>query len=308
MTDTPLHPLIEDWLADLDRRGKSERTVTSYRRALTLFARWSEQSYGDPFDPAAIIPRDVEDWKSYQQTVKKAAPTTINQRQAALSRFFKWCAARGHVRADPTVEIGGLRLEPRQPKSLPKKELRRFRRAVSKGGNLRDIALVELLLGTGLRISEALALQRDDLIMNDRSGKVIVRRGKGGVSRQGPLTAPLRRELRNYLDSEPDIGNNDPVWVGERGELKSPSGVYRMLKKYARRAGIDESLVSPHILRHTFATRYLAANPGDLRGLAAILGHSNLDTVMIYTAPTAADLTRRMEQAEVSSLDIEQGP
>ncbi len=145
------HPTAADWLADLDRRGKSRHTCASYRRALVHFARWSEQSYGQPFDPAAIIPRDVADWKAFQQTVEKAQPSTINQRLVALSRFFKWAVAQGHAHSDPTAEVRGLRLEPRRPKALDDVALRRLLRQVHQEGNLRDVALVELLYDTGAR-------------------------------------------------------------------------------------------------------------------------------------------------------------
>jgi integrase/recombinase XerD len=84
------------------------------------------------------------------------------------------------------------------------------------------------------------------------------------------------------------------IWTGQRGPLTG-SAVYKSLKNYAFRAGLDPDLVSAHVLRHTCATFYLQKNPGDLRGLAAILGHRSLDTVMVYTEPTIEELTRRME-------------
>ncbi len=86
------------------------------------------------------------------------------------------------------------------------------------------------------------------------------------------------------------------MWLGAAGALKHRSSISRILDKYALRAGLD--VVNPHALRHTFATRYLAANPGDLRGLARLLGHANLNTVMIYTEPTIDDLVERMERVE----------
>ena len=289
------HPLAAQWLADLHRLGKSDKTIAGYRRALTHFARWLETTTAQPFDPATVIPRDVSDWKAFQQTVENAKPATINQRLAGVSRFFKWALARGHVPADPTAEVKRERLAPRKPRALTDRQRKRLTRTVAQVGNLRDIALVELLLGTGLRVSEALALRRGDVTLNARSGEVRVRRGKGGISRTVPLTATVRRTLNDYLALYPEMGTDDPLWVGERGALKSPSGVFRLLKKYARLAGLDETMVSPHVLRHTFATRYLAANPDDLRGLAALLGHAGLDTVMIYTEPSTDDLARRME-------------
>jgi len=292
------HFLIENWLSDLHQQGKSDKTIAGYRRALAHFIRWSKQSYGQPFDPATIIPRDIADWQAFQQTVESAKTATVNVRLVALSRFFKWAVDNEHVRSNPASSIKALRPEPRHPKALPEKNLRRLLRAIHAGGNLRDIALVEMLLGTGLRVSEVLALRRSDITVASRSGEVRVRRGKGGMSRTVPLTAVVRQALQNYLVLYPKAKKGDPLWVGERGALKSSSGVFRMLKKYALFAGLDEGDVSPHVLRHTFATRYLQANPNDLRGLAALLGHASLDTVMIYTEPTTDDLAQRMEMAE----------
>ena len=292
---------VTDWLAYLGQKGKSQSTIDNYRRALTHFIRWSEQSYGQAFDPALIIPRDVADWKSHQQIIEQAKPATVNVRLAALSRFFKWAVAQGYARSDPTTEVDGVRSESRQPRSLDDIYVRRLLRQVKAGGNIRDEAIVEMLLGTGLRVSELLALRVGDVTIGERSGEVVVRYGKGGAYRTVPLTATVRKAVRAYLDTMPELQSVGLLWVGERGPLRDRGSVLYLLKKYAFRARLDESLISPHILRHTFATRYLAANPDDLRGLAAILGHSNLNTVMIYTQPRVDDLARRMERAEVGS-------
>lgn len=294
-----VHLTIKEWLEYLKEQGKSESTVANYRRALTYFTHWSEQSYGQAFDPAQIIPRDVVDWKSYQQMVEKASPTTINLRLVALSRYFQWAVPRGYSRNDPTAEVSGIRLSKGQPKSLNETGIRRLLRQVNKEGNLRDIALIELMLGTGLRVSEVLALRVGDVILKGRSGEVIVRRGKGGLYRRVPLTTPVRKALLAYMETQPGLSRDNHLWVGERGPLRDRGSVLYILKKYAFQAGLDETLISPHVLRHSFATRYLAANPGDLRGLAAILGHGNLNTVMIYTEPTIDDLAGRMARAEL---------
>ena len=99
-----------------------------------------------------------------------------------------------------------------------------------------------------------------------------------------------------YLEQHPEAKPDAPLWLGTRGELSHRSSVVRLLNKYAYQAGIEA--FSPHALRHTFASRYLEANPGDLRGLAALLGHANLNTVMIYTEPRLEDLAERMERVE----------
>ncbi len=286
----------DNFLQYLFEQGKSQSTINQYRRGIAHFARWLEQTYGEAFDPAAVVPRDVADWKSHQQTVERAAPATINQRLTALSRFFQWAVANDHARTNPTSLVKQLRIEQAAPKALDKKQTRRLLRQVEREENRRDIALVTLLLETGLRISEALALTPADLEINERSGSVTVRRGKGGQTRTVPLTAEARRALSDYLESV-SVGETEPLWVGQRGSLTDPAGIYKLLKNLAFRAGLDPDLVTPHVLRHTFATRYLERNPGDLRGLAALLGHRSLDTVMIYTQPTADELARRMEVA-----------
>ncbi|MCG3210960.1 MAG: Tyrosine recombinase XerD [Anaerolineae bacterium] len=280
----------DNFLHHLSEQGKSRLTIKQYRLALTHFARWLEQSYAEAFDPVAVLPRDVADWKTYQQTVERTAPATVNQRLTALSRFFQ-CT-------NPTTTVKQLRIEQAAPKALNKKQTRRLLRQVEREGNLRDIALVTLLLETGLRISEALALTTADLPLSERSGTVTVRCGKGGQPRTVPLTAEARRVLQDYLQSVPIVElTAEGLWTGQRGVLRDAAGVYKLLKAYAFRAGLDPILVTPHVLRHTFATRYRERNPGDLRGLAALLGHRSLDTVMIYTQPTAEELARRLETA-----------
>lgn len=187
---------VKEWLSNLKNRGKSEHTQAAYRRALDHFVSWNKTTYGEGhFNPSAIIPRDIEDWKAYQQTVEKTSPATTNQRLVAISSFFAWAFSQGIVRSDPTAEITSVRTRQREPKALTEKELRHLLRAVHSSGDLRDIAMVELLVGTGLRVGELLALTIGDLVINDRSGKVIVRMGKHDNYREIPLTAPVRRAL-----------------------------------------------------------------------------------------------------------------
>jgi site-specific recombinase XerD len=293
----------QNWLDHLHRQGKSRHTLLAYQRGVQHFSRWYIVTYGDGFVPKAVMPRDVRDWKAYQQTVEKAAPATINQRLVALNRFFRWARTQALCLENPTEAVGNLRLAARQPKALPNPALRRLLRAAR--SHVRDYALLELLAGTGLRVGELLALKVVDVDLGERSGKVTVRQGKHGHYREVPLTIDVRKALVTYLETaHPDPTNPaTPLWVGTRGELSHRSSVTRLLAKYALQAGIEP--VNPHALRHTFATRYLNANPGDLRGLARLLGHTSLDTVMIYTEPTMQELTTRMERVEVAEIQLE---
>ncbi len=293
MTDSEI---VKHWLDNLNSRGKSRHTLAAYKRALEHFQRWNLATYGEAFDPAAVIGRDIQDWKAYQQTMEKASPATINQRLVALSGFFAWAVSQKIVRSDPTSDVSALRLPKRDIKSLDEKDYRRLLRAVHAGGNLRDIAVIEILGGAGLRVGELLALKVGDLEINDRSGMVTVRKGKHGSYREVPLTRDVRQALKDYLKNHPGKDDLDAdLWLGQRGTFQNRSTVLRVLEKYALAARLPA--FGPHALRHTFATLYLKANPGDVRGLAALLGHSSLNTVMIYTEPRLGDLAERMEKS-----------
>lgn len=294
ISDYNLTELIPLWRTALEERGRSPLTVRAYVGTLKEFARWYTDSFGEAATPAGILPRDVENYKSYLQTVRQAAPRTINRKLAALSRFCKWAVREDLAHGDATADVPGVSLPRLRPQALAPREVHRLRRALAEEGDPRDQALVTVLLETGLRVSELLALRRSDVEIRPRSGSLTVRRGKRGHARRVPLVSEARKALDAYIQDLPGSGNGAALWVGQRGPLTSPSGVNRILDKYAQRAGIED--LHPHKLRHTFAMRYLEAHPGDLRGLAAILGHSNLNTVMIYTVPSEADLLRRMEQ------------
>lgn len=297
------HPTIRDWLSHLHRQGKSKLTVAAYRRGICHFARWCQDSYGEPFDPIAVIPRDVQAWKSHQQSVEKAAPSTVNQRMVALSRYFQWAMARELVRSVPTADVKSLQIPARAPQALSRQEVRRLLRVTQRDADERDVAIVELLVGTGIRVGELLALEVGDVYIGKRSGRLVIREGKHSSYREVPLTKDVRRALSAYLSVHPQVDDeNAPLWWGARGPLKHRSSISRLLDRYALRAGLPS--VTPHQLRHTFATHYLEANPDDLRGLAALLGHSDLSTVMIYTEPSTADLARRMER--VTAVDQKQ--
>lgn len=298
---------VQRWLHHLETQGKSPHTVQAYRRAIEHFIAWNQATFGEAFKPEAIIPRDVRNWQSYQRKVERAAPSTINQRLVALSRFFLWASGRGIAAINPTAEIPGIKLTARQPKGLSKSNVRRLLRAVHSSGRPRDIALIEVMLGTGIRVGELIDLRVGDVRLRDRSGSLVVREGKHGSFREIPLTHEVRVALSRYLEEHPHRDEpGEPLWFSGHGPLRNRSGVLRILTKYAEQAGVDQP-VSPHRLRHTFATRYLKANPDDLRGLAALLGHSSLDTVMIYTEPTLEDLAGRMERFELNVDLAEEG-
>lgn len=287
---------IQAWLDALAQSGKSRDTCGAYRRGIRHFWRWYTQVYQTPFEPNRVMPRDIRDWKAHQQQVDGAAPATVNQRLSAVKQFFHWAQQNDLSQQNPTTDIHAIRRQPGKIKSLKSNAYRRLLRAAQ--GHWRDTAIVEVLGGTGLRVSELLNLRVGDLEIRPRSGTLTVRYGKGGSYREIPLTHDVRQALQIYLETDhpAPTDHHQPLWWGRDGALSHRSSITRLLDKYAIRAGLPR--VTPHMLRHTFATRYLNANPDDLRGLAQLLGHTSLDTVMIYTEPSLHELDQRLERME----------
>lgn len=277
---------IEVWLQELRDQGKSENTLRVYEAGINHLL-----NHFPGVEPEKFLARDIIDWRSHQQTREKASPSTINTRLAAVRSFFSWLLGD----QSPAAEIGNVDIPKKKPQALTQSEQRSFLRAVHSSDNLRDIAIVETLLGTGVRAEELLALQVGDLTIRERSGEIVVREGKGSKFRIIPLPLVTRHALRAFLSEEhPDSENENAfLWTGQRGPLSSTSTIFRLLSKYAYDAHLDP--FGPHVLRHTYATRYLEQNPSDIRGLADLLGHEDINTTMKYTQVTLEDLQKRVE-------------
>ena len=123
------HPDIQQqWIEHLQRQGKCQYTLRTYERGLDHFVHWYKVTYGAPFVPDEVMPRDVRDWKAYQQTVEKSAPATINQRLTAITRLFRWARSQGICQENPAEDVSNIRLDPYQPKALDKLTLRKLLR------------------------------------------------------------------------------------------------------------------------------------------------------------------------------------
>jgi site-specific recombinase XerD len=286
-----IHPTLEGFDADLARQGKSVATRRGYLADLCGFARWLRQTYGEQLDPARLVRQDVRAYKSDLLTVRKLKPATVNRKLTSLGAFCRWAVAEGLLDEDPTAGVESVAQGRTPPRALDAADLNRLIRRAQQGGNLLHIAVVTVLAHTGLRASELCALEMDDVEMTRKNGTLTVRRGKGDVYREVPLNREARRSLREYLEARPANGS-DHVFVGQRG-LLTASGVWRIVKKYARQAGLENA--SPHTLRHTFCTRLLREAEVDVVTVADLMGHADLRTTMRYTRPNQADREEAVE-------------
>jgi integrase/recombinase XerC len=288
---------VTEFLAELRRQEAAPATVRSYAADLRAFARWFPDGTGEAFAAQAVTPTDLREYKAHLRAVERKQAATVNRRLAALRRFFAWAQATGKIAEPPTARVKGVPAAPRTPQALSKREVDRIVREAERHGNKRNLAILQLLRHTGLRVGELCNLRLGDVVISERKGAVLVRGGKGNKDRTIPLNVDARRAVEAYRAVRPTVAD-DALFVGQRGAPLKPQGVQQVVAKYARRAGLPE--VTPHVLRHTFAKQVLDAGE-DLTTVARLLGHERLETTAIYTQPTARDLEAAVRRLEVDA-------
>jgi integrase/recombinase XerC len=283
--------VLEDFAHHLARAERSPLTITNYRCDLAAFARWFRDTNGDELTPALITPTDLRDYKRFLVDRRGLKPSSVNRQLATLKSFLTWAAGAGLLPVGQLPVLPKAVLQARQgPRWLDRREQYALRRAVERGGQIRDIAMVTLLLNTGLRLQELCTLTWHEVQVTARTGLVTVTQGKGAKQRQLPLNAEARHALM-VLGYAAHAGSNAPVFMGQRGRL-TPSGVQRLLRKYAHAAHLEG--LSPHRLRHTFCKRLIDAGVG-LEKVAALAGHESLETTRRYCTPSLRDLAHAVE-------------
>ncbi len=290
---------FERFIQELRRQEKASNTIESYRYDLVLFSRWLEATNGEPFQADRITPTDLREYRSYLLTVEHRSPATINRRLASLRTFFQWARAEDLCREIPTDSVKGIQTSPRAPKSLPKKDVDRLIREVEQSGNKRDLAILQVLRHTGIRVGELTALRTSDVTISERKGQLVVRSGKGSKYRVVPLNADARKALSDYLAVRPKH-TSDALFLGRRSDRLSPRAVEKTVLKYAHLARLED--VTPHTLRHTFGKSALDAGV-DLVTVSRLMGHERLETTAIYTTPSAQDLEKAVEKLEADYID-----
>lgn len=286
--------LVGRFLADLERQETSPKTRASYRLDLLHFARWFSETVGERFTPKAVTPTDVREYRGYLMNVEKRQPSTVNRRLAALKRFFGWSKAVGLAKELATENVRGVASSPRAPRWLEKREVDRLIRTVERHGSKRDVAIVQTLRHTGIRVSELADLMLGDVEVSERKGSLTVRSGKGSKFRILPLNLDVRNAISAYKEVRPQVAD-EHLFVGQRGQGVSSRAVEQLVAKYARLAGLED--VTPHTLRHSFGKHALDAG-ADLVSVSALLGHQRLETTAIYTTPSQRDLERVVEKLE----------
>jgi integrase/recombinase XerD len=283
---------IEDFTDYLAlERGLSPNTVEAYRQDLEKLLRFYREEKHMPAVALAEIGKEAVRDFLFWQTETGSESGTVARSLSTLRAFFKFLRLEGRIGRDPTDLISTPRVRRKLPQALTVAEVAWLLEQpdVLTPLGLRDRGMLELMYGSGLRVTELLTLKVDDV--NLYEGYLICL-GKGSKERIVPMNAPsvdwTRRYVRDARGRMYRPGAGAVLFLNYRGRSMTRQGFFKILRQYARRAGIETAL-SPHSLRHSFAT-HLLENGADLRSVQELLGHADIATTQIYTQLSNAHL------------------
>ena len=300
----PSLALLDGFIESLKvEKAASNHTMRSYRTDLESFLRWCSRKNVDPLHATH---RQLRGYLG-EMDAARYARSTINRRLSSLRGFYGWMSVNGYIGADPTGALSGPKQNKHLPHVLKHDEMTRLllvNAPVDAAGNpreqtareLRNQAVLEFLYACGARISEAAGLTLGDVDFEQRQVKIF---GKGRKERIVPLHDLCIETMQRYLiEARPQLlggKDTDRFFVSNKGNPMSADSMRKMFKDTVRAAGLDDRL-SPHDMRHTFATDLLDGD-ADLRSVQEMLGHASLSTTQIYTHLSPARLKQAHNQA-----------
>ncbi|WP_423788872.1 site-specific tyrosine recombinase XerD [Lactobacillus apis] len=274
---------VEDYLRYSQiERGLSDNTIFAYRQDLTDFLAFLKKEGLDSWPTKAV---DIDAFLAEQRDLNKAT-SSISRMISSLRKFYQWLVRQNIQKINPMLEIDSPKKEHRLPVALSVDEVTKLldQPDVTKKLGIRDRALLETLYATGIRVSELINLKFSDLHEELKLLKVL---GKGSKERLIPISDVAISWIKSYQEKVRDplllkSGKyTDTIFLNNRGGTLTRQAVWQIIKRYCQMAGIKKN-VTPHTLRHTFAT-HLLENGADLRVVQEILGHSDISTTQIYT-------------------------
>lgn len=263
------------WLED----GLSKNTLESYRADLTQFAHWLQQQQADLLQANQA---HIQQYLAIKFPLSK--PRSIGRLIASMRRFYRYCLRENLIQIDPSLQIESPKLPRSLPKSLNEQEVEDLLNApdINQHIGLRDRAMLELLYASGLRVSELVTIKVNEVSTQDGVVRVT---GKGSKTRLVPMGEEAADWIVQYLKlARPAILQkrmSDSLFVTNRATAMTRQAFWYLIKRYALQAGINKPM-SPHVLRHAFAT-HLLNHGADLRVVQMLLGHSDISTTQIYT-------------------------
>jgi len=278
--------LLEQFEECLSNAALAPATIVNYLADLRAFLRWSEETRDADCSPLCLDTSDIEDFCTYLQDNKGNAPSTVNRRLQALRKFYNLAVAQGWTESNPAENASLLdeRVSERS-RSLTQDDVDRLLEAVRQSRSrqaARDLAVIQLLLGAGLKLGELTELRLGDVHLDAGNPYLDVRDPSGGASRKVALEAEVCDALRRYLPVRKAAEDVDHFCVNRDGNALSTRSVQRLLRHYAHAAELDG--LTTQSLRFVYATRVYESS-GDLAMVARVLGHRHLATTIRYLRP-----------------------
>ena len=295
--------MIENFLNYLTvEKGFSQNTISAYKNDLTQFAAFvethcKEKGLGAPDWTA--VDRDMLMTHVLKLKERQYAPATVARKIAAVKSFFDFLVNEGFVKSDPTENIAGARIGKTLPKVLSVSQVEELLSEPAKQSTpeaKRDKAMLEVLYATGMRVTELITLNIDDVNLDDGFIRCF---GKGSKERLIPIHEQAIRDLIAYIqETRPQIANDNEkgLFVNLRGSRLTRQGLWLILKNYAKTLGIENE-ITPHTLRHSVATHLLHSGKMNLRELQEFLGHANISTTQVYTHLTSEHVRKVYESS-----------
>jgi len=321
MTEKTKPPSFNDLFSTWEANTLAELSASTHRRYRAVFGRfvsWFTQMEQRPPTLDDLHPITLVGYRGMLQETD--ATSTVNTHLSALRTWCEWLTQQGFLDANPALRLKlAGRTEDPAPSALEPKQVNALLRAAQQTRYpLRNNAVLQMMIQTGIRIGECASLQWGDVEMSERKGVVRIRAGKGNKTRTVPLNQSARQAVAEYaaLRLEVDstvktvaaawrnVNDPSPLWKSERDNPLSLREISRMIQHIIQQCaslGQVSADATAHSLRHTFATRYLIRHPGDLVGLARLLGHRSIHTTQIYVQPTAEEMARRVSQIDLNA-------
>ncbi len=275
---------FEDYLKAKD---KSENTISCYIRDTKAFIKWYEGRTDAGIE--SVIELDLVEYKKHLQSSSEAV-ITINRKLASINSFIKYMHQEGII--NEAISVGIIKdKDKKQFKGIEDRELWKLRNEIHRSGNQMHICIIEILLQTGIRVSELVNIKLKDIKISERKGSLQVI-GKGNAKRTLPLNKDARKAIEKYLEVR-QYDSSEYLFIGQRGAIKR-NAVNLILNKYGERVQIK---VTPHMARHTLGY-HLVKKQVEITTIQQILGHESIVTTNLYTRTPEKDMVEALEGLE----------
>jgi site-specific recombinase XerD len=269
----------------------SYTSVRGYLYDLNYFRNWLINVHGRVMGLKEVSSVDLTAYRQHLVENKGMRAASTNRRIQAVKKLFSWAHTKTLIGENPAKHLRFMKPDARySPKGLNDKELHALLRAAgqsSHGLGKRNYALIQLMVQTGLRVSEVADLEIKDLTIHERSGWIKIPGSMGAEMRKIPINATVRRAINAYLSTRGDRSPKDSLFLTKRDQSASVRTLQQTITVLAQRAKIDRIKVSANTLRHTFVHNYLKIHPDEFEVLAEILGHASPNSVTVYSRPEA---------------------